>query len=316
MSVAALTLVAMAVQIDTSRALRRPDELAALVGAVVQALQDDELDWIEWKSGLDLSAKSVQGTLTRHILGMANRQPDAAAAHMQGCGYIVVGAEPGGARGITPVDPAQLSQGILAYAGSDGPAWWPQYVQGGDAQVLVVVVEPPQPGHRIFTLRKQFSSSATTYRAGTVFVRQHGKTEIAGPDDIRALEDRYAAPGRLAEAHARETLEIEKARHVAEEIDRKRHWLAEISRLVNATFFKARAAMDGQNVVQAVMQPNGYFRCEEQLELLSLIAGLDMSDLQAVSDLAGDGQARTSFAAAVRARTEIEVAMRKLQMPS
>jgi hypothetical protein len=29
----------MAVQVDTSRALRRPDELAGLVGAVVQALE-------------------------------------------------------------------------------------------------------------------------------------------------------------------------------------------------------------------------------------------------------------------------------------
>jgi hypothetical protein len=101
MSVAAPTLAAMAVQIDTARALRRPDELAALVLAVVKAHPADELDWIEWKSGLDLSAKSVQGTLARHILGLANRQPGAAAAHMQGCGYIVVGAEPGSASGIT-----------------------------------------------------------------------------------------------------------------------------------------------------------------------------------------------------------------------
>ena len=52
-----------AVQIDTARAMRRPDELAALVLAVVQAHPADELDWIEWKSGLDLSAKLVQGSM-------------------------------------------------------------------------------------------------------------------------------------------------------------------------------------------------------------------------------------------------------------
>ena len=316
MSVAAPTLAAMAVQIDTARALRRPDELAALVLAVVQADPADELDWIEWKSGLDLSTKSAQGTLARHILGLANRQPGAAAAHMQGCGYIVVGAEPGSTSGITPIDPAQLSQGILAYAGSDGPAWSPQYVQNGSASVLVVVVEAPQPGHRIFTLRREFAIGPKTYRAGTVFVRQPGKTEIAGPEDIRALEDRYAAPGRLAEVHAREMLEIEKARHEAEEIERRRRWLAEMARLAAAVMFKAQAVMDTKGVTtvgSTGMVTSGYFRCAEQLELQSLIAGMDMSGLQAVSDLAGDGQAHTAFAAASRARIEIEAAMQKLQ---
>ena len=38
------------------------------------------------------------------------------------------------------------------------------------------------------------------------------------------------------------------------------------------------------------MVTSGYFRCAEQVELQSLIAGMDMSGLQAVSDLAGDGQ--------------------------
>lgn len=308
----------MAVQVDTSRALRRPDELAALVSAVLQALETDELDWIEWKSALDLGIKSVQGMLARHILGMANRQPDAAAAHMQGCGYIVVGAEPGSAAGVRPIDPAQLSQGILAYAGSDGPAWSPQYVEAAGVQVLIVVVEPPQPGHRTFTLRREFTSGSTTYRAGTVFVRQPGKTEIAGPDDIRALEDRYAAPGRLAEAHAREMLEIEKARHAAEEIERRRRWLVEMARLAAAVMFKAQAIMDAGVTTHGATGAvtSGYFRCAEQLELQSMIAGMDMSGLEAVSDLAGDGQAHTAFAAAARTRIEIEAAIRQLMRNS
>jgi hypothetical protein len=316
MWIAAPTLAAMAVQVDTSRALRRPDELAALVAAVMQALETDELDWIEWKSTLDLSTKPVQGTLARHILGMANRQPDAAAPYLQGCGYIVVGAEPGSANGITPIDPAHLSQGILAYSGSDGPAWSPQYVEAANAQVLVLVIESPRPGDRIFTLRREFTSGTTTYRAGTVFVRKHGKTEAAGPDDIRALEDRYAAPGRLAEAHARQMLEIEKTRHEAEEIERRRRWLAEMARLAAAVIFKAQAIMDTAGVTTAGatgVVTSGYFRCAEQLELQSLITGMDMSGLEAVSDLAGDGQAHTSFAAASRARVEIEAAMHKLQ---
>jgi len=236
---------------------------------------------------------------------------------MQGCGYIVVGAEHGSASGITPVDPAQLSQGILAYVGSDGPAWSPQYVQDASAWVLVVVVEPPQPGHRTFTLRREFTISTKTYRAGTVFVRQHGKTEIAGPDDIRALEDRYAAPGRLAEVHAREMLEIEKARHEAEEIERRRRWLTEMARLAAAVMFTAQAVMDTQRITtvgSTGMVTSSYFRCAEQLELQSMIAGMDMSGLQAVSDLAGDGQALTRPSLRLHEPwIEIEAAMQKLQ---
>jgi hypothetical protein len=53
---------------------------------------------------------------------------------------------------------------------------------------------------------------AKSYRAGTVFVRYHGRTEIAGAGDIRALEERLAAPALAAEAHARRMVEIEDAR--------------------------------------------------------------------------------------------------------
>ncbi len=72
-------------------------------GAVARALDEDERDWIEWKSDHDLTTKSTHGTIARHILGMANRQPDAAAPHIQGCGYIVGGTEPGSERGRRPL---------------------------------------------------------------------------------------------------------------------------------------------------------------------------------------------------------------------
>src|SRR5258708_39779142 len=55
--------------------------------------------------------------------------------------------------------------------------------------------------------------------AGTIFVGYPGRTEIAGPGDIRALEDRYAAPAlesaRAAEANGRRSLEIQQKRHAA-----------------------------------------------------------------------------------------------------
>ena len=201
----------MAVMIDTSRALRTPSELVDLVRAVIQALPSDELDWIEWKIGMDLGSKATQGTIARHILGMANRKPEDAQGHVQGCGYLVLGAEPGNLPGITAVDPFQLSRGVQPYLGSEGPTWSHHYVQVESHTVLVITVEPPQPGHHIFTLQKEFpvataKGEAKIYMAGTILVRHPGRTDMAGPGDIRALEERYAAPAQAAEAHARETL--------------------------------------------------------------------------------------------------------------
>ena len=46
-----------------------------------------------------LGQKDRQATLARHILGMANHSSDDARRHAAGCGYIVVGAEPGSVAG-------------------------------------------------------------------------------------------------------------------------------------------------------------------------------------------------------------------------
>lgn len=86
------------------------EQAAAVVDAVLGSSPADELDWIEWKSTLDLGGKPVRGTLARYILGMANRVPGQAAAHAGGRGFVVVGAEPGNRHGITAADPASLSQ--------------------------------------------------------------------------------------------------------------------------------------------------------------------------------------------------------------
>lgn len=74
-------------------------EATAVVDAVLAASSADELDWIEWKRGLDLSSKAVRRTLARHVLGLANRMPGTAAGHADDRGFIVVGAERGNRRG-------------------------------------------------------------------------------------------------------------------------------------------------------------------------------------------------------------------------
>lgn len=301
----------MAVIIDNSRALRTPDELTSLVQAVIQALPSDELDWIEWKIGMDLGGKATQGTIARHILGMANRKPEDAQVHMQGCGYLILGAEPGNLCGITAVDPAQLSRGVQSYLGAEGPTWSHHYVQEESHTVLVITVERPQAGHRIFTLQKEFSitspkGEAKTYMAGTIFIRYPGRTETARPGDIRALEERYAAPAQAAEAHARETLEIARARQVAEKLDRRRRWLTDLSRLVASIMFKVRPYRDS----------SGPFRCAEQIEIQTVLAGIDAAELETdlpeVKTLAVARQGLEVYAAAARANIEIQAAMRNL----
>lgn len=132
--------------IDTRVPLRSPLELTGLVSAIVAASPNDETDWLEWKSGMDLGRKDSHVTTARNILGMANRRVAEALRQAGGCGYIVIGAEPGSVTGVTEVDPADLSQAVEVYLGSAGPSWSASYLHVGGASVLVITVEPPAAG--------------------------------------------------------------------------------------------------------------------------------------------------------------------------
>jgi hypothetical protein len=142
--------------------------------------------------------------------------------------------------------------------------------------------------------------SRSVVRRITIFVRYLGRTEIAKPEDIRGLLVRYAAPSREADAHARKTLEIAKARQAAEERERRKRALLDIQSLVNETFFKA----------SQVNNP-GRWRCKEQLDLNSYLINMDV-DLNACRMLTGAGQGNEAFTWAVQARHEIEAELRKL----
>ena len=83
----------MAISLESAASPGTADEATAVVDAVLAASPADELDWIEWKSSLELGAKTVRGILAWHILGMVNRLPEHAAAHAGGRGFVVVGAE-------------------------------------------------------------------------------------------------------------------------------------------------------------------------------------------------------------------------------
>ncbi|MFF8805620.1 hypothetical protein [Streptomyces omiyaensis] len=65
---------------------------------------------LEWKSRLDLTDRRSFFTITKAVLGFANRLPDRALRFADGHGYLLVGVEPGQAIGrlcqpvVVPVD--------------------------------------------------------------------------------------------------------------------------------------------------------------------------------------------------------------------
>lgn len=227
----------------------------------------------------------VQGTIARHVLGMANRYPERAVRYAGGCGYVVVGAEPGSCAGVVEVDPAVLSQGIQPYLGSEGPGWGAQYVRHNGKSVLVVTVEAPRSGDRMFTLQKEFPK----YRAGAVFVRRQGTTVQADPGDIRAVEDRFAAVAAETAEQAQRLRDVREAGALIERI---------------ITLGKEHASMGAW-----WMDPK--WTCEEQNLLGLLLIGLEhpMPKCRAV---VGESGAKSVIAAARYAREEIKSALKDL----
>src|SRR5579862_2076736 len=113
----------MALNIDTSRALRSPTQLIDLVQAVIAADAADEKHWLEWKLDADLTAREWQAKCAKFILGAANRELDRAASVVGGCAYLVLGAEPGRLQATAMPDPATLDASLRRYLGTEGPLY-------------------------------------------------------------------------------------------------------------------------------------------------------------------------------------------------
>jgi hypothetical protein len=176
----------MALNVESNSALRRPSELQGLVRAVLHADPADETDWIEWKSSRPLTTREGQADAARHILGFANRHPDRAGRNFEGCGYLLIGVQPGRLVGTDWIDPAELEAGLRRYLGDPGPQWSFHNVSYQERHVALFVVEPPRWGDPIYCLERDFAN----YQAGTVFVRRRGSTHAASPADMRYLQER------------------------------------------------------------------------------------------------------------------------------
>ena len=177
---------------DTTYAPETPQDFRRLLEAIHTASPEDETDWLEWKSHLDLSQRKDRFILAKTVLGMANRQPEIAEQYCEGFGYIVVGIEPANQPGVSRIDPAEMTDFLEPYLGVDALRWNHQFIKHSGRDVLIVSVDPPRQGDQIFCLMKTYER----HREGTIYVRKTGKTEPAKPPDIRNLEDR-ACRGRL-----------------------------------------------------------------------------------------------------------------------
>lgn len=178
-----------------------PARLPDLVTAVHSAQPEDECDWLEWKSALDLNSRHGQFVLARSILGFANRDPKTATHPLGGTAYVVVGAEPGHIEGVTPIDLADLQPRLAHYLGAPAPFWRHHYVsprEDPDRVVLVIEVPAPRVGDIAYPLAHEGTAGPKkpTAPSGTLFIRRGSKTERADYAEVHMLLSRAVESAR------------------------------------------------------------------------------------------------------------------------
>ena len=185
----------MPLTLDTSRQFRSINELADLIQAIALApLSESEPDWLEWKREAGLNDRRWHALIAKYIVGFANRDPVVAKQWAGGCSYLVIGAEPGNVRGVTPIDNAKLHAGISRFV-RQTVRWSPHYIQHDGKQVLVITVESPEYGDALVAMLTSYQSNergASVCREGDVFIRRHGSTNLAEQEDYDMLLRRFA----------------------------------------------------------------------------------------------------------------------------
>jgi hypothetical protein len=162
-------------------------ELLGLAEAVHDApVNEPETDSIEWKSAWNLDEAKYRFETARHILGFGNRTVAAARRSFEGCSYLLAGVEPGNLVGVERLDPAKIDDAIRKYVAPGEPRWAPTYVTLEGRDVLIITVESPRDGDRIFKLQQGFGGALS----GRIYARRNGQTEEANPAEHAALEER------------------------------------------------------------------------------------------------------------------------------
>ena len=210
----------MVLNVDTSRALRTPEQVLSLVQAVYDAAPEDESRAVEWKSGYaDLTSAEASFAIGRAILGLANRPVAVAAALLEGVGYVLVGVEPKSLDGQQVPDSAELLNAVRRYTGHGWPYWDARSLVLDGMNVLVVTVEPPHQGDRIALLQKSYQAlRGSMVPEGTVFVRQPGATERASRTELEMLQDRLLSGSEAEGSASREAARRSELREIVADL--------------------------------------------------------------------------------------------------
>jgi len=185
-----------------------PPRLPELITAVLEADEQDENDWVEWKSTLDLTQPRGLVHVSRAILGFANRDPQNGQQPFGGTAYLLIGVTPGTLQGVEPVDFEKLQPKLARYLGTPGPSWRHHYVPPAEdpaLRVLVIEVPAPKPGQYPYPWHTDYQPAdrtETRAASGTLFVRRGSRTERANYGEVLMLAARAAqgaAPRRLTD---------------------------------------------------------------------------------------------------------------------
>lgn len=198
----------MSVPFDSRRAPRSPEHQLALVRSVRDRFIADETDWLEWKCEPELTKNAIAKT-AKAILAFANRDPRAAMHHVGGVGLFLLGVEPDSVPGLAGprLDQADLHNKIVPLCGNT-IQWTANYLEFEQSTVLIVTVDPPQPGDPPYPARKTYGADASgkpILKDGMIYVRRGTKSEPARADQIDVLLARHSA-GQRTDAEA---LEVE-----------------------------------------------------------------------------------------------------------
>lgn len=156
---------------------------------------------LEIKSEIDPSSKAGFTKIAKFILGMANRTPDDAQRHFRGYGVMVVGAARGAAAGIPKgVEAHELRDKMAPYLGPEGPTWdLGRLSVSNDAEVLFIIVDPPEPGQPAFPCCKDYQGTtrSDSLADGDIYIRKGSSTRKASSEDVRALVRRATTGTQL-----------------------------------------------------------------------------------------------------------------------
>jgi hypothetical protein len=185
--------------IDVTRAPRGELAAAQLVDQVANVGDLAERHFLELKGPSDLTSKADKQKVAKFILGAANRLSEKAAEAFEGCAVMVIGITANGIEGLPPIEMLELSKVVQPFLGVPGPRWdvFRVPVENSDRQVLVIVVEPPQPGQPVYICR----ASGDGLTDGRVYMRADGETREATSAEQDAMRERavttVAAPVEL-----------------------------------------------------------------------------------------------------------------------